>query len=107
MKVSNPRFPHTCVIYRMTDEDSFSDGEKVILYEGECRKDRNMALRTFSTQNVVKGDYVLQIPDTQEQICAGDMIDVTDRQGTYTALVVTDIYAGNLGTSVFFNMSRN
>ena len=30
----NPRFPHTCKIYRMTEPTPFDEGQEVIVYEG-------------------------------------------------------------------------
>lgn len=107
MKVSNPRFPHTCTIYRMIDETSFDEGEKQILYEGVCRKYSGTSLRTFKTENVIKSDYALSLPGIIEGIMAGDLIDVTDRQGTFIQCVVSDSYAGNLGTTVYFNLAKN
>ena len=107
MKVNNPRHPHKCTVYRIIGEDSFSDGEKVILYEGICRKEGSTKLRTFKTANVIKSDYLLSLPGIVEGILAGDLIDVTDRQGTFTQCMVTDSYAGNLGTTVYFNLAKN
>ena len=106
-KINNPRFPHTCKVYRMEGETSFSDGSEVLLYQGECRKESSTSLRTFKTDNVVKGDYALYVPGTVTGILAGDLIDVTDRNGTYKRCMVTECYAGNLGTTVFFNMAKN
>lgn len=107
MRVSNPRHPHECVIYRMTDADSFGDGYKTVLYEGACRKEGSTNLRTFRTDNVIKSDYLLSLPGIIEGISAGDLIDVTDRQGTFKGCLVTDSYAGNLGTTVYFNLAKN
>ena len=103
----NPRHPHTCVVYRMTKATNFSQGEKVILYKGACRKEGSTNLRTFKSNNVVKADYLLSLPGTIEGIHAGDLVDVTDRQGEYKGCMVTDCYAGNLGTSVHFNIAKN
>lgn len=106
-KINNPRFPHTCTIYRMEGETSFSDGKKAVLYEGKCRKYGNTSLRTFKADNVIKGDYALSIPGTVSGIKAGDLINVTDHCGAFTGCMVTDCYAGNLGTTVYFNLSKN
>ena len=105
--ISNPRHPHTCTVYREVGATSFSDGEKVVLYEGICRKEGSTSLRTFKTDNVIKSDYMLSLPGIIEGIKAGDLIDVTDRQGTFTQCIVTDSYAGNLGTTVYFNLPKN
>ena len=99
MKVNNPRHPHKCTVYRIIGEDSFSDGI--------CRKEGSTNLRTFKTDNVIKSDYLLSLPGIVEGILAGDLIDVTDRQGTFTQCMVTDSYAGNLGTTVYFNLAKN
>lgn len=102
-KVLNPRFPHTCRIYRMEGETSFEDGKEVVLYEGECRKYINS---TSKTDNVVKGSYALSLPGTIGGIVSGDSIDVTDRSGSYSQCMVTECYAGNLGTTVYFDMAK-
>lgn len=55
---------------------------------------------------MIKSDYLLSLPGIVEGILAGDLIDVTDRQGTFTQCMVTDSYAGNLGTTVYFNLAK-
>lgn len=107
MKPDNPRFPHRCTIYKMEDETSFSEGKKVIFYEGECRKYGNTSLRTFKVENVIKADYALSIPGIHEGIKTGYLIDVTDRVRTFTECMVADCYPGNLGTTVYFNIAKN
>ncbi len=107
MSVSNPRHPHTCIIYRIEGDTSFNDGVRHILYEGVCRKDSNTSLRTFKTNNVIKSDYSLSLPEIVGGILSGDLLDVTDRQGTFTECVITDSRAGNLGTTVYFNLVKN
>lgn len=107
MGISNPRFPHRCRIYRMEGATSFESGEAKVLYEGECRKQTNTSLRTFRTSGVIKGDYSLSLPGTVGGILPGDLIDVTDRQGGWKGCMVSDAYAGNLGTTVYFNMGHN
>ena len=101
------RFPHTCEIYTMTDPTPFSDGEKVVVWSGVCRKER-MSDST-GRDSVTTADYRIQlgvIENGRETgaivpgIKAGMNIDVTDMQGSFT-LTVKDAYAGQLGTSVF------
>lgn len=91
----------------MEGETSFEDGVETVLYEGVCRKYGNSSLRTFKTDDVVKGDFALSVPGTVEGILAGDLIDVTDKSGTWERCMVTECYAGNLGTTVYFNLSKN
>lgn len=107
MAVNNPRHPHVCRIYRKEGATNFSKGTEVVLYEGACRKEGSTNLRTFKTNNVLKCDYALSLPGIIEGIMSGDLIDVTDRQGEYKGCMVTDAYAGNLGTTVYFNHPKN
>lgn len=105
--IENPRHPHTCRIYRLEGATNFSKGTEKVLYEGVCRKEGSTNLRTFKTNNVVKSDYGLSLPGTIKGIRSGDMVDVIDRQGEYKGCLVTDAYAGNLGTTVYFNVAKN
>ena len=91
----------------MSEETSFSDGEKTVLYEGECRKESSGNLRTFRTANVIKGDYAVYIPGIIKGISSGYLIDVTDFGGTYEGCKITDADIGNLGTTVYFNRPMN
>lgn len=106
-KISNPRHSHKCRIYRRLGATNFSKGEEKVLYEGICRKEGSTTLRTFKTNNVLKSDYMLSLPGIVEGILSGDLIDVVDRQGEYKGCMVTDSYAGNLGTTVYFNQPKN
>lgn len=100
------RFPHTCEIYTMTDSTPFSDGEKVTVWSGVCRKER---MGDGTRDNVIIADYRIQLGNIingkeigaiVSGIKSGMIIDVTDMQGSFT-LTVKDAYAGQLGTSVF------
>ena len=93
----NPRFPHTCKIYRMTESTPFDEGQEVIIYEGKCRKYTN----TSKFNEVLISKYGLSIPGTLP-IKAGDLLNVTDITGTYSGSII-EVSAGNLGTTVFFN----
>lgn len=106
-RISNPRFPHTCRIYTVSGETSFADGEETILYEGICRKETNTALRTFKTDSVIKADYSISVPGTIEGIRSGCFVDYTDTGGSAERLLVSDCFAGNLGTTVYFNEPKN
>ena len=126
------RFPHTCTIYTMSEASSFSEGEKVVLWSGRCRKESNTSIRTFKgSESVLKSDYRVQLgalvggsmegdndaaydgKEGQEcgaivrGIVAGMLIDVTDAQGTFEGLTISDAYAGQLGTSVYCANPKN
>lgn len=106
-KVNNPRFPHTCRVYRMEGESSFSEGEPVVLYEGCCNKYGNSSLRTFMSKNVIKGDYAVDIPGLVKGILPGDFLDYEDFSGSRKRCLVADGYASEMGTTVYFNLSKN
>lgn len=106
MAISNPRWPHSCRIYRIKGESSFSDGEIEILYEGKCRKYNNTSIRTFTGKDsVITTDYGLSLPG---QVCGiiGALCDVTDFNGTLTRVTITDCYPTNLGTTAQFNAPK-
>lgn len=126
------RFPHTCVIYTMGEVTPFSDGEKQILWSGRCRKESNTSIRTFKgADSVYKSDYRVnlgalvggelegdadaaydgkngeEVGAIVRGIKAGMYIDVTDKQGTFVGLTISDSYAGELGTSVYCDNPKN
>lgn len=103
-QVLNPRFPHSCRIYRVEGESAFSDGKETVLYEGECRK---YGEASRSAEDVANGLFRMSIPGTVGGIIAGDMLDVTDRGATYNRCLIVDYYAGNLGTTIYFNLAMN
>lgn len=106
MAVSNPRWPHTCKIYRIVGESSFSDGEIEVLYEGECRKYNNTSIRTFTgTSSVVTSDYALSLPGQVGGI-DGALCDVTDLNGTLLHVTITDSYPSNLGTTAQLSVPK-
>ncbi len=106
-KVNNPSFPHTCKIYRMEGETSFSDGIETVLYEGECLKYGSSNLRTFKTDNVLKGDYAVDVPGLILGVNKGDFIDFTDYSGTFTRNVISDPSPSEMGSTFYFNMASN
>ena len=101
------RFPHSCTIYTMRDVTSFSDGEKMVIWQGCCRKE--YVSNGTGQDNVIIADYRIQLGKVENGkevgavvpgIHAGMIIKVKDLQATYE-LTVKDAYAGQLGTSVF------
>lgn len=107
MKVNNPRFPHTCKVYRISGETSFDEGNETVLYVGRCHKYRSTSLRTFTKSNVIKSDYAIDIPGLAKGIIAGDLVDVTDYGGSFESCVVTDCYPTEMGTTLYFNLAKN
>lgn len=123
-----PRFPHRCTIYTMSGVTDFSEGEKVVIFEGICRKESNTSVRTFKgTDSVIKADYRVQlgckagdptaahdiskfsdeVGAVVEGIKAGMLMDVEDRSGLFVGLTISDAYAGNLGTTVYCDNPKN
>lgn len=107
MKVNNPRFPHTCKVYRISGETSFDEGNETVLYVGRCHKYGSTSLRTFTKSNVIKSDYAIDIPGLEKGIIAGDLVDVTDYGGSFESCVVTDCYPTEMGTTLYFNLAKN
>ena len=126
------RFPHRCVIYSIGEVTPFSEGERIVLWEGRCRKESNTPVRTFKgSDSVLKTDYRVQLgalvggelPGDDDAaydgvdcaecgaivlgIRAGMLIDVEDRQGLFAGLTISDAYAGDLGTSVYCDNPKN
>lgn len=126
------RFPHTCEIYYMNNSDPFSDGTRVVVWSGRCRKESNTSIRTFKgAESVIKCDYRVQLGALVGGSLDGDadaaydgrygeecgaivsgiksgmLMDVTDKQGTYEGLWISDAYASELGTSVYVDDPKN
>lgn len=106
MNANNPRYPRPCAIYRMEGQTQFGKGERVTLYDGECRFERNTSIRNFKTDGVPSTDCRVSIPGSGYGILPGDMIDVAG----YSGLVLLDshespFYGGK--TEVFFNIPKN
>lgn len=115
-KVINPRFPHQCCIYRLREASSFNpDGEKAVLYEGECRKSSSSNIRSFNTGSNATGkvdvaDYRVSMPGIIRGIQKGDFIDVTDLIGSETGMRIVNFEATQLcggGTAVLCNTASN
>ena len=107
-KVTNPRFPHTCKIYRKVGETSFHDAtEEITLYEGKCHKYGSSNLRTFKSNDVIKGDYAVDIPGLVRGIRGGDILDFEDYSESVEGILISDCYASEMGTTVYLNLSKN
>lgn len=92
-KVYNPRHPHTCKVFRMTEETEFSSGTAVVLYEGPCRKYTTRSSRTSTA--MMTSQYTLSIPAIVKAL-AGDRIEVDDYIGHFEG-VVTEVTCNNVG----------
>ena len=105
------RFPHTCKVYQVTDETPLEDGVESVFYEGECNMYGSTTLRTYKQDNVIKGEYAVDIPHLVKGVNSGDLLDVTDFNGTFTACVITNsypvIYGSRTGTTIYFNLPKN
>jgi hypothetical protein len=91
----------------MEGETSFSDGDETVLYEGECMKYGSNSLRTFKTDNVLKGDYAVDVPGLILGVNRGNLIDFTDYSGTFTKNVISDPAPSEMGSTFYFNMASN
>lgn len=105
--VKNPSFPHWCRLYRIEGAGISSEGEEKVFYEGKCLKYGSSNLRTFRTGNVIRGDYAVDIPVLVTGCGSGDFIDVEDYTGKFSRIILSDVQPGEMGTTVYFNMSHN
>lgn len=109
--INNERWPHTCRIYRIEEENSFEDGIETLLYEGKCRFSGNTSLRTFyeHTQagRVIIGEYRLGLPVLEGDFREGDVVDVVLKNGERKGVQVSDAYVGTLGTTIYCKISKN
>lgn len=126
------RFPHRCEIYSVSDVTPFSEGSRVVLWSGRCRKESNTSVRTFKgADSVIKADYRVQLGAlvggdllgdydaaydgrrgeecgaVVRGVVAGLLMDVEDRQGKFVGLTISDAYAGELGTTVYCDNPKN
>lgn len=98
MKVENPRFPHSCKIYRKVEETEFDDGKELVVYCGECRV-YNKRYSKSVTSGVQQTERRVNIPNKVIGIEYGDLIDATDYVGCKT-YKLADFNVGNLGTTI-------
>lgn len=115
-KMTNPRFPHQCVIYRRKGANSFNPkGETVELYNGPCRKSSSDNIRTFNTGSNTTGkvdtsDYRISVPGIVKGLQKGDLVDVSDLIGSEKGLRIVNFEATRLmggSTAVLCNKSSN
>ena len=96
-----PRFPHRCIIYTMQNPTGFESEEELkalrkVIWEGRCRKESNTSIRTFKgTENVLKGDYRVQLGALVGGNLAGDADAAPDgRTGEECGAIVCNVKAG-------------
>lgn len=64
MMYPNPRFPHTCKVYRESGGDAFEESTNTVLFEGECRN--YITTRNIGESKVASSQYTLAIPAYME-----------------------------------------
>lgn len=103
MTMTNPRFPHQCVIYRKEGATSLNpSGTIKELYNGVCRKSSSSNIRSFNTGSNTTGkvdiaDYRVSMPGIVKGLQKGDLIDVTDLIGTEKGMRIVNFDATQLG----------
>lgn len=102
-KMTNPRFPHRCRIYRLQGATSFNpEGEPEVVYEGECRKSSSDNIRTFNTGQLNTGkvdttDYRVSMPGIVKGIRKGDLIDVETAVSREEGMRIVNFDSTSLG----------
>ena len=109
--MSNPRFPHTAVIKRVTDGgDPFSetDDTDIVIYNGECRS--YMKHTTSEKGEVLTSTRVLAIPLKRGEWAnapqEGDRVEVVVGSVIEYGRVI-DKLPNNFGTDVVWRYGRN
>lgn len=116
----NPRFPHTCTIYRIEGVSAYSDGTKQVLYKGECRK--YSGYRATDPDGVAKEIFALSIPivyrmdnaygisyqgdvsrieevNLEAKPSEGDVVEIVSPMGVFEGRI-TQVMMGNFGTTI-------
>lgn len=81
----NPRFPHTCKVYRESGGDAFEESTYEVLYEGECRN--YITTRNIGDSKVQSSQYTLAIPaymEIDDDTEIPDWAKETDDEGNET-----------------------
>jgi hypothetical protein len=108
----NPRFPHTCRIYRTNvDADAFSEGDVIEVYNGKCRV--YLTTRSVGDTKVTSSQYTLAIPAYTVvkgkevrlviDCFPGDKVECIDARGKQIKGTAVNCYMGTLGTNVYWN----
>lgn len=118
--LSNPRFPHTCTIYRIEGVSAYSEGTKQVLYKGECRK--YSGYRATDPDKVSKEIFALSIPivyrmdntyelshqgdaskievvNKETRPSEGDVVEIASPMGIFEGRI-TQVMMGNFGTTI-------
>lgn len=109
-RIEHHNYPDYCKIYTFKGQTQFSEGEKVVIYEGECVKYGSSQMRKFVNGNVIKADFCVDIPYVVSNITSGKRIDAFDAQGKFLDCEIVLGFADTvfgLGTTVFFNVAMN
>lgn len=116
----NPRFPHTCTIYRIEGVSAYSEGTKQVLYKGECRK--YSGYRATDPDGVAKEIFALSIPivyrmdnayglsyqgdvsrievvNLETKPSEGDVVEIVSPMGVFEGRI-TQVMMGNFGTTI-------
>lgn len=111
--IDNPRFPHTCRITRVGENDPLSSEEDVVtVYEGECRAyEKNT---TSDSGDVISSFRGLAVPvDRKGWMERGivpfeDDYVVVDRGGYEESGKIIDVNPANFGgTHIIWRYGRN
>jgi len=75
--MSNPRFPHSCIIRRI--EGDIQDGvtNTILLYNGSCRKELNKFNNQNNSNSANTSQWILSLP-LEVMVKFGDSVIVND-----------------------------
>jgi len=102
----NPRFDHTCRIYRRVGGDEFTRGEEVVLYEGRCYIYEANNLRQYLQGGAMKEDMGCDVPGLLDTVRQGDLIDFNRYGDTATACTIGSAIPSKMGSTFRFNRPK-
>lgn len=104
-------FPHCCRVYRIVNEDEFSDGEEQVIYCGLCRDEGNSAMRTYQQGGVMKSDHAIYIPVFLKGVSNDCYIDIVNDCVELERLQISSCqpvqYGNRVGTTIMYNEPKN
>ena len=107
--MNNPRFPHTCIITRVTDYPDGKPSDIKTLYDGPCRSYTQFSASTAG--DVISSRRALAIPMKRDEWettpDTGDLVTVNIADREEYGRVIDPSNPNNFGTNILWDYVRN
>ena len=102
--VSNPQFPHTCIIYNTQTTGEYPDEvtSDVTIMQSECNNQVGNGGDTTLKNDLYQSDFTCYLPKHDYQIKTGDKIKVLDDVRLILGTIKAS-YVGNIGAQIWYN----